>query len=114
MIVSPLEETVAASVHRPDGTCKEQPVGQQKVASGKRKKLVRQPPNAKPQETKLQRLEAMLRSSEGATIPQLAAALDWQPHSVRGAMSGALKRKKGLTIATTRNGGGERIYQIVE
>lgn len=89
-------------------------MGHQKVASGKRRKLVRQPQNAKPQETKLQRLEDMLRRSEGATVPQLVAALDWQPHSVRGAISGALKRKKGLTITTTRNGAGERIYQIVE
>ena len=42
--------------------------------------------------TKLGQLEGMLRRPAGATIVQLAKALSWQAHSVRGAMSGALKK----------------------
>jgi hypothetical protein len=62
--------------------------------------------------TKLQKLEAMLRRPEGGTITQIAAALDWQPHSVRGAISGALKKKRGLTISAEDIQGGERTYRI--
>ncbi len=64
------------------------------------------------QGTKLQKLEAMLRRPEGATVTQLAAALEWMPHSVRGAMSGALKKKRGLAISAENVQGGERTYRI--
>jgi hypothetical protein len=44
----------------------------------------------------------MLRRPEGATIEQIAAATGWQHHTIRGAISGALKKKLGLTIEATR------------
>lgn len=62
--------------------------------------------------TKLQRLEAMLRRPEGATITQLSKALDWQAHSIRGAMSGALKKKQGLAITASKAEGQDRVYRI--
>ncbi len=62
--------------------------------------------------SKLAQLEAMLRRPVGATIPQLVKALDWQAHSVRGAMSGALKKKQGLKITATKVEGGDRVYRI--
>lgn len=62
--------------------------------------------------TKLARLEAMLRRPDGATIEQISNSLDWQAHSVRGAMSGALKRKQGLSITSEKTGDGQRIYRI--
>lgn len=67
--------------------------------------------SAKARETKLQRLETMLRRPEGATVTQLAASLDWLPHSVRGAMSN-LKKRRGLTISAENVQGGERTYRI--
>ncbi len=63
--------------------------------------------------TKLWRLEGMLRRSEGATIAQIAKALDWQLHSVRGAISGSLKKKQGLTVVAEKSGDGDRIYRII-
>ena len=62
--------------------------------------------------TKLGRLEAMLRRHEGATVAQLAKALDWQAHSVRGAMSGTLKKKESLTIKASKEEGADRVYRI--
>ena len=62
--------------------------------------------------TKLGRLEGMLRRTEGATIVQIAKALDWQLHSVRGAISGSLKKKQGLTVVAEKIADGERIYRI--
>ena len=63
-------------------------------------------------ETKLGQLEGMLRRKEGASIAQIAAALDWQAHSVRGAISGSLKKKLGLNITNELIEGGDRVYRI--
>ena len=41
-------------------------------------------------------LIAMLRRKQGTTIAQIAEALGWQPHTVRGAFAGALKQRLGL------------------
>ena len=62
--------------------------------------------------TKLGRLEGMLRRPEGVTIGQIAKALDWQMHSVRGAISGSLKKKQGLTVVAEKVADGERVYRI--
>ena len=43
----------------------------------------------------------------------MAAATNWQAHSVRGAMSGALKKKLGLAIHSQKTDG-VRMYRIVE
>jgi hypothetical protein len=63
--------------------------------------------------TKLGRLEGMLQRAEGATIGQIAKALDWQMHSVRGAISGSLKKKQGLTVVAEKSADGERVYRII-
>ena len=52
--------------------------------------------------TKQALLIDLLRRPEGATVEQIAAATGWQHHTVRGAISGALKKKLGLTLAATR------------
>jgi hypothetical protein len=61
--------------------------------------------------TKLGKVIAMLRRKEGATIAQLAKATGWQEHSVRGAISGAIKKKLGLTV-TSAKAGDVRTYRI--
>ena len=62
--------------------------------------------------TKLAQLEAMLRRPDGATVEQISKSLDWQTHSVRGAMSGPLKRKQGLTITSEKTDDGRQVYRI--
>ena len=44
----------------------------------------------------------LLKRPEGATVEQIAEVTGWQKHTIRGAISGALKKKLGLTIETTR------------
>ncbi|MDI1285999.1 MAG: DUF3489 domain-containing protein, partial [Reyranella sp.] len=39
---------------------------------------------------------------EGATIDDIVKALDWQAHTVRGAIAGALKKKLGLKIESEK------------
>ena len=57
---------------------------------------------------------AMLRRPEGATVEQIAEAMGWARHTVRGAMAGALKKKLGLTITSEKTEGAARIYRIAE
>ena len=44
----------------------------------------------------------LLKRPEGATVEQIADAAGWQHHTVRGAISGALKKKLVLTVEATR------------
>jgi hypothetical protein len=53
--------------------------------------------------TKQAQMIEMLKRPEGATVEQIAAATGWQHHTIRGAISGALKKKLGLTVEATRN-----------
>lgn len=53
----------------------------------------------------------MLRRPEGATLDELMAATGWQKHSIRGAISGALKKKLGLEVASVKSEAG-RCYRL--
>ena len=54
---------------------------------------------------------AMLESRNGTTITELAASTGWQNHSVRGFLSGTVKKKLGRQIASELVDG-ERRYRI--
>lgn len=77
-------------------------------------KATKSPKKGRTSMTKVKELEALLRRPEGATIEQLVSALDWQPHSVRGAISGSLKKKRGLMIVGKKAEGEKRVYRIAE
>ncbi len=62
--------------------------------------------------TKTARLIALLNRKEGATIGDLTKAMSWQPHSVRGAISGTLKKKLGLAVTSEKVEGRGRVYHI--
>ena len=44
----------------------------------------------------------LLKRPKGATVEQIAEVTGWQKHTIRGAISGALKKKLGFTVETTR------------
>ena len=79
-------------------------------------KVAAEPATAAPRktrdDTKQAQLIAMLRRKEGATIAQIITATGWQPHTVRGAFAGALKKKLGLTVTSEKVEGGQRVYRI--
>jgi DNA-binding MarR family transcriptional regulator len=52
--------------------------------------------------TKQAQMIDLLRRPEGATVKQIAEMTGWQKHTIRGAISGALKKKLGLTVEATR------------
>lgn len=74
-----------------------------------------QPEDNAPNErqTKLATLIAMLRREGGATINEMAEATAWKVHSVRGALSGILKKKLGLTITSEKVAGRGRVYSLI-
>jgi hypothetical protein len=68
--------------------------------------------NAKRQ-SKQSEVIAMLRRPEGVTVDEVASAMGWQRHTVRGLFSGTLKKKLGLTLASAQEERG-RVYRIAE
>ncbi len=70
-------------------------------------------PNVEPG-SKLTRIIALLRRPEGATVADLMQLTGWLSHSVRGALSGALKRKMGLAVASSVDPDRGRVYHIAE
>ena len=73
-----------------------------------------QAPHTKHKGTKQELLIDLLKRVEGATLTQMSEATGWQPHTVRGAMAGALKRKLGLNIVSEKIDDQERKYRITE
>jgi len=70
-------------------------------------------PGAKRTGSKQEKMIEMLRRPDGMTLDEACKAFDWQRHTVRGAMAGALKKKLGLKI---ESGDAERgrVYKIVD
>lgn len=62
--------------------------------------------------TKQATLIAMLRTPDGATIEEIIAATGWQSHTVRGAISGALKKKLGLEVTSEKVENRGRVYKL--
>ena len=54
----------------------------------------------------------LLNRPGGATAKELMKATGWQPHSVRGFISGTVSRKMKLTVVSTKAEDGERNYSI--
>jgi hypothetical protein len=46
---------------------------------------------------------ALLRRGQGASVDEMMEATDWQAHSVRGFMSGALKKRLGLEVVSEKD-----------
>ena len=81
--------------------------------SGSKPKGRTSPPAVRPG-TKQALLIDLLKRKKGATIEEIVEATGWQPHSVRGAISGALKKKLGLAVTSEKVRARGRVYRIVE
>ena len=54
----------------------------------------------------------LLKRPDGASVEELQAATGWQAHSVRGFLSGTVKKKLGLTLISDRASDGHRRYRV--
>lgn len=62
--------------------------------------------------TKQAQIIAMLQRPEGATVAEMAEATGWLAHTVRGCISGALKKKLGLPITAEKDEGRGTVYWL--
>jgi hypothetical protein len=54
----------------------------------------------------------LMKRPGGATAKELPKTTGWQPHSLRGFISGTLGKKMGLAVKSTKGEDGQRSYSI--
>lgn len=67
-----------------------------------------------PAKPKCDQVLQLLRRNKGASLADLQEATGWQAHSVRGFLSGTVKKRMGLSLSSDKLEHGERRYFIVE
>jgi Protein of unknown function (DUF3489) len=77
-----------------------------------KKSAITQPP-AKQQSKQSQVIE-LLKKKTGTTIEEMMVLTGWQAHTVRGIISGALKKRLGLNVVSITGASGTRTYRITE
>lgn len=65
-----------------------------------------------PKVSKANTVLEMMRRPGGATMPEIMDATGWQKHSVRGFVAGAVGKKLGIAVESTRREDGIRVYRI--
>lgn len=63
-------------------------------------------------DSKQARMINMMQRPEGASLDELVKKFDWQPHTVRGAVAGALKKKLGLKVEAEKDEKRGLVYRI--
>jgi hypothetical protein len=63
--------------------------------------------------SKTAKVLALLKRPNGASLQQLSKATGWQSHSVRGFLSGTVRKKMGLRLRVDKLPDGTRSYRIV-
>jgi len=69
-------------------------------------------PSAQVKESRQDVLVRLLGRPEGATIANMVEATGWQPHSVRGALSGVVGKKLGLKVTSEKLANRGRVYRV--
>jgi Protein of unknown function (DUF3489) len=119
--VAPAEEPKAkkkASVGAPRAH-----VAPKKGKSGKKTNPAKKAPKVKkgakskesagPREgSKTDRILELLKRAGGVTAKELTKVTGWQPHSIRGFLSGTVGKKMGLAVMSTKGEDGERSYSV--
>jgi hypothetical protein len=90
-----------------------QPTATRRRFSDKSIKVSKPKTLAAPKPAKIDKIIAMMRRPKGASIGDLTKATAWQTHSVRGAISGTLRKKQCLNVVSEKSGD-VRLYRIVD
>lgn len=75
--------------------------------------VVSKTPTASTKTSKTEQVLTLLRGKTGASVDQIMQLTGWQAHSVRGFISGTVKKKLALNLDTQIREG-VRHYQIVK
>jgi len=54
----------------------------------------------------------LLKRPSGATLKEIMKATNWQSHSVRGFLSGTLRKKLGVRVDSFKRDDNERTYRV--
>jgi hypothetical protein len=84
-----------------------------KQSTNTQRKKTNQNDAAPQRESKRNLILSMLRRKQGASLAEMQAASGWQAHSLRGFMSGTVKKLLGLKLQSIKPKDGERRYSIV-
>jgi hypothetical protein len=88
----------------------------QKSSSPKRTPQAPKKPKAKSEGaregSKTATVLALIQRAKGATLAEILEATSWQPHSVRGFISGTLGKKMALKVESTKREDGVRVYSL--
>ena len=87
------------------------------AATAQPKKAAKAPPRAQPAKgvregSKTAQVLDLLKRPNGATLKDLMKATGWQPHSLRGFLSGTVGKKLRLAVTSTKGADGERSYSL--
>jgi hypothetical protein len=96
------QENERKNVKRNNPTRKQMAESEEKITNAKNKMRGK---------SKQATLIKLLERPGGATINEMTKAIGWQRHSIRGMMSGVMKKRLGLSIASEKEERG-RIYRI--
>lgn len=67
-----------------------------------------------PVTSKAATIMSMLQQADGTTLEAMQQATGWQAHSVRGFLSGTVKKRMALILASERGDDGIRRYRIAD
>ncbi len=62
--------------------------------------------------TKQAQIIALLQRPEGASVAEIVAVTGWLAHSIRGLISGGLKKKLGLPVTSEKQDGRGTVYKL--
>ena len=89
------------------------------AATAKPKKAAKAPQKAESAKTegvregsKTAKVLDLLKRPNGATLKDLMKTTGWQPHSLRGFLSGTVGKKLQLAVTSTKGADGERRYSV--
>jgi hypothetical protein len=106
----PAGKKARGAVHRPR-VAKDRPRSTKRRSGDKPARKAQRRATAR-EGTKKEKVLALLRRSQGATLTELMKATGWQSHSVRGFLSGALRKKMKLKVKSSKRDNGERVYSV--
>lgn len=79
------------------------------ATSRKKAPIVSEPPSSKQD-----RLIALMKQAKGSTITEMMETTGWQAHSIRGVISGVLKKRLSLNVISELTSDGTRRYRIIK
>jgi hypothetical protein len=114
--------TIQAAAEQPKATTKataapKRPrVAPSKAKLGKKatpaKKVGKPKPTGPREGSKTEQVLDLLKQPGGATLKAIMKATDWQAHSIRGFLSGTIRKKLGMDVTSAKGEDGERSYSI--